>query len=154
MNKVAKKRLCWNCEGNVSVDAETCPFCGVSVVPASLDGTGNSFVPPYAAPSIHQNTEVHRSPYSVAATPVPEMGTREAKEAEEIEPSTDEFKKVVISVALLLGGSVFFLFGLALFLFSNNGIFSLHWNGAIWFVYTFMSLPMLFFGWKALMKLE
>ena len=47
MNKTAKKRLCWNCEGSVSLEAETCPYCGVSVIPATLENINAGFTPSY-----------------------------------------------------------------------------------------------------------
>lgn len=147
MSTNAKKRLCWNCEGSVSITEETCPFCGVSVVLSSLDGTGTSFTPPYT-PS--QSTSIPRSPYSFEEEKVQVV----AEEEEAAPSSLDEFKYVVLAVTLLLSGSVFFLFGLALALFSNQGIFSLHWNSNLWYVYTLFGLPSLFFGWRALTRLK
>lgn len=154
MNKSPRKRLCWNCEGSVSLAEEICPFCGVSVVPAFLEGTGADFTPPYSSNS-EKGFEVPKSPYSIDQDK--DMAATEsahAKEADDGEPAVDEFKRVVIAVSLLLTGSVFFLFGLALVLFSQNGIFTLQWNGDIWFIYTILALPLLFVGWKSLMKLE
>jgi hypothetical protein len=159
MSKVPKSRLCWNCEGSVSIAEETCPFCGVSVVPASLDGPISNFAPPYN-PHAHQDNHVPHSPYghshshSHTEEVAPEHHKRAAHVVEEAAPEIDEFKKVLQAVTLLLSGSVFFLFGLALVLFSTNGTFVLQWNGALWFVYTLLSLPLLFFGWRALMKLD
>jgi hypothetical protein len=65
MNKVLKKRLCWNCEGSVAVNAETCPYCGVSVIPATLEGAEVGFTPSYnkeAASGL--NSQFFKSPYS------------------------------------------------------------------------------------------
>lgn len=153
MNKVPKSRLCWNCEGSVSIAEETCPFCGVSVVPASLDGTINTFVPPYASHASDGNIPV--SPYGGTDTHHShEHHKHTPHAAEEVEPAIDEFKKIVQAVTMLLSGSVFFLFGLALVLFSTNGVFTLQWDGTLWFLYTLISLPLLIFGWRALMKLE
>ncbi len=33
-----KKKLCWNCEGNVSLEQEICPYCRASIVPSIDDG--------------------------------------------------------------------------------------------------------------------
>lgn len=144
MNKVLKTRLCWNCEGSVSIAEETCPFCGVSVVPASLDPSPlNNFAPPY---SIDKSTSL-TSPYIV-------NNEQFSQVQEELEPSIDEFKKTIIATSLLLTGSVFFIFGLALMLFSTDGVFILRWNGTLWFIYSALSLPLLLLGWRSLMKLE
>ena len=153
MKEAMKKRLCWNCEGSISVGEETCPFCGVSVIPATLDGTSSGFMPPYAH-QIVKNNEIPPSPYSPWDEDDKSSSKKTSKEPVEPEPSMDEFKKVVIAVTLLLSGSVFFLFGLALVLFSTEGTFSLRWDGSFWFLYLVLSLPLLYFGWKSLMKLE
>lgn len=150
--KSPRKRLCWNCEGSVSIAEEICPFCGVSVVPAFLEGAGTHFAPPYST-SDQKDFDPPKSPYSIDVE-LPQLADNETREPEEEEPSFDEFKRVVVAVLLLLSGSVFFLFSLALGLFSRNGVFTLHWNGTIWFVYMFLALPLLFLGWKSLMKLD
>lgn len=133
------------------MDEETCPFCGVSVIPASLDGTSNGFVPPYA-PHLAKNSDIPPSPYGPWDDETKE--TKESSPQKNAEPSMDEFKKVVMAVSFLLAGSVFFLFGLALVLFSTEGTFSLKWDGSFWYVYMLLATPLLYFGWKSLMKLD
>jgi len=152
MNKVPKSRLCWNCEGSVSLAEETCPFCGVSVVPASLDGTPPSFAPPYS-PSVLQSRDVPPSPYGHVEESPFEHRKEGAMAVEETETLVDEFKKTIQAVTLLLSGSVFFIFSLALALFSTNGTFTLQWDGTLWYVYMLLSLPLMIFGWRALLKL-
>lgn len=154
MNNSLKKRLCWNCEGSVSIAEETCPFCGVSVVPAFLEGTNNSFAPPYAMGN-SQSASIPRSPYDAEpeAKDLLETAAR-VKESEEDEPATDEFKRVMIAVTLLLSGSVFFMFGIVLALFSHDGLLTLQWDGAYWYIYTALAIPLFFFGWRSLSKLD
>lgn len=154
MSKSQKKRLCWNCEGSISFQEEVCPFCGVSVVPAFLEGTEANFAPPYSMNS-EKDFGIPRSPYDTSDDKThSEADDSSIKDENDPEPTLDEFKRTVLAVVLLLSGSVFFLFGLALALFSQNGIFTLHWNGNIWFAYTLLALPLLFIGWRSLMKLE
>lgn len=155
MNNSQKKRLCWNCEGSVSIAEETCPFCGVSVVPAFLEGTNNSYAPPYAIGSTHE-TAVPRSPYD----PIPDDEDASAdpvsliKGKDAAEPAADEFKSTILAVTLLLTGSVFFMFGLVLALFSHDGVLTLRWDGAYWYIYTALAIPLFFFGWRSLSHLE
>jgi hypothetical protein len=153
MNKNPKKKLCWNCEGNVSVVEETCPYCGVSIVPASLDNPSTRFSPPYNPSSVHEGA-IPRSPYAPQEDKESGNSEKLPAEVEENEESLEEFKKVLISVCLLLAGSVFFLFGLALALFSRDGLLILQWNGNLWYIYTGLSLAMLLLGWRALLKIE
>jgi len=152
MSKQLKKRLCWNCEGSIVVSEETCPFCGVSVIPASLDGPGQSFAPPYQFSSIAESS-IPNSPYAGEETHHTEDKQVKTIESSEFD-STKEFKNSLISTLLLLTGSVFFLFGLALVLFTRNGVFTLQWNGNFWFIYLGLSLPLLILGWRSMHKLE
>lgn len=154
MTKNQKKRLCWNCEGSVSIAAETCPYCGVSVVPASLDAPIHNFAPSYR-PGAPQEGAIPRSLYA----PEEKILLQEEiqpriKEIEESENSLDSFKSSLIAVVLLLVGSVFFMFGLVLVLFSNNGLLTLQWDASVWFVYFGLSFPLLLMGWRALSKLD
>lgn len=154
MNKPTKKRLCWNCDGSVSTEAEVCPYCGVSVAPASLDGTSQSFAPLYqpaahthATPPTPTYTRSEHKEEAVAATiQEEEQNPRDA--------SFIEFKNVLWAVSLLLTGSVFLLFGLTLTMFSHHGVLTLQWNADIWPLYLILALPCMFFGWKSWSRLE
>lgn len=137
MSKSLKRKLCWNCEGGVSFEEENCPFCGVYLSPHGSENEDEEdiedfFSPPYPA---EKEEEVLSPP----------------KEKKEIE---SDLKKVAVPITLLLSGTVFFLFGLALFLFSRGGIFILRWNGSYWHLYLSFGLAALFFGWKSLNRLS
>lgn len=149
--KQKKKKLCWNCEGNVSIEAENCPYCGVYLSP-----TGNAekdlHSPPYGKTQAETPIEVPASPYATQETV-----TTDAAKAELPEKSGESFdlmKNIIQPLLLLLAGSVFFIFGLALLLFSHNGVFTLRWNGSYWFLYLLLGVPMLFFGWLSLQQLR
>lgn len=151
MNQPSKKRLCWNCEGSVSVEAETCPYCGVSVVPATLENANINFMPSYNM-GMAQDSAIPRSPYEGKEEQEP---TSDAiQEKEESQPAYDEFQWTLLATVLLLTGSVFFLFGLALMLFSHNGMLILKWDGSLWWLYAALAFPLLFFGWRYLSKLD
>lgn len=151
-----KKKLCWNCEGNVSLDDENCPYCGVSVIPASLE-IPNLHAPPYQMGHIQENV-IPRAPYKSEEhldSTNEAHADKSKEEGEDIEDtSINEFKNILLSLLFLLTGSLFFLFGLTLMLFSHNGLFTLQWNGTMWYIYSLLSIPLLFFGWRALLKLD
>ena len=67
---------------------------------------------------------------------------------------TNDLKEIVLPLLLLSAGSVFFLFGLVLFLFSSDGILTLEWNGHLWYAYFIISLPLTLFGWHTLQKFD
>ncbi len=142
MSKALKKKLCWNCEGGVSYEEENCPFCGVYLSPHGREEDDEEeetdfFTPPYP-------TEKEEE------TPLAKPSSKEVK----LNTSSSDLKKVAVPVTLLLSGTVFFLFGLALFLFSRGGLFILRWNGSYWHVYLGFGLAALFFGWKSLNNLS
>lgn len=156
MSIIQRKRLCWNCEGSVSLSEETCPFCGVSVVPAFLDGSSAEFAPPYSS-SPEKDYAIPKSPYDMRGEKLDlsDHDTRSESSEPGQETDLDEFKRVAIAVTLLLSGSVFFIFSLALGLFSNeSGVLTLHWDGSYWYIYTLFALPLILFGWRSLSQLD
>lgn len=150
MSKPVKSKLCWNCEGTVSLVEETCPYCGVSVIPATLDGTYDGFAPPYRS-SGSQEEMSHESPYDLREE---EGKPSVVEEVAVAEVPGDEAKRAIFAVVALLAGSVFFLFGLVLVLFSQHGVFTLQWNANYWYFYLAFSLPLLILGWRVLSKLD
>lgn len=144
MSTTQKTKLCWNCEGSVSVELENCPYCAVYLGPP--EGGDDLLDPPYRM-SEEGDQQAPAAPYALE-----EAADEQVKEA--AQTSVDEVKTVALPLAFLSLGTVFFMFGLVLLLFSHQGVLTLHWNGHYWFIYLFTALPMLFLGWRALNKLE
>ncbi|MGZ3633930.1 MAG: hypothetical protein ACXWM7_06595 [Parachlamydiaceae bacterium] len=111
MSENTKKKLCWNCEGNVSLYEDTCPYCRASILP-----------------QIDSNQEENPT---------------EKKES-------TEGTSTAITMALLMGGTFFFLFGCLLYFFSEGDYFVLRWSNSYWFMYLLIALPMLYFGFQKL----
>lgn len=153
-----KKKLCWNCEGRVSFQDENCPYCGVYISPLGVGENENKeslFSPPYKVDGQEEERHVPASPYPVNEEPEP------TQTPEAVVPSSsksenpflsEEVRTIVLPLVLLLSGSAFFLFGIALLLFSQNGVFTLQWNGGSWYLFLLCALPMLFFGWRYLQQ--
>ena len=151
MTTTPKKKLCWNCEGRVSLEEENCPYCAVYLGPAP-DENGESkdiLAPPYRIVETDEEN-VPPSPYK---SELPEEQPAE-EETTDLTVAKKDTKEVVLPLALLSAGSLFFLFGLILLLFSEHGVFTLTWNGEYWYFYLIFALPMLFFGWRALQKFD
>lgn len=145
MNQMKKKKLCWNCEGSVDKEAENCLFCGVYLHPEEIKNKKKEVDDEDFTP-IYQEEEISDEPSS-SSSPLKE------------EPSIENllsktYSSTLLPTLFLLSGSFFFLFGLILYLFSKDGVFSLQWNGNFWFLYLFISLPLLFMGWRALSSFE
>lgn len=140
MSGTTKKRLCWNCEARVSLEEENCTYCGVYLSPASFPGLQNDEIPePLYKPGIESS--IPKSPYEALYTPQNSSDSSTFVKQ-------DDLGSIVFSVSLLLGGGILLLFGIILFVFSSNNLFTLQWNTTYWFVYLFVSLPMLYYGWQ------
>ena len=148
MSKPEKKKLCWNCEGNVSRTAENCPYCAVYLNPESVE---ENDVKPFYSPQSSNGT-IPKAPYS----PQGESGSEDAQE--EAPPVKSEhheeslFRSLFLPITLLTAGLFSFLFAVILFLFSTNGVLTLEWDGELWYLYAIAGAPLLFSGWKFLEK--
>lgn len=138
MNKKNDKRLCWNCDGSVSLHFSQCPYCG-----SDLN------TPP------QESGQVPKSPYgnqlfSKGFTVSDEEWDHALEKESEKEEGIHASKRDVIALLLLLPGVVFLLFGMALFFFSSGGTLTLEWNQNLAYFYFVGAIPLLFLGWRAL----
>jgi hypothetical protein len=158
MSKNAKKKLCWSCEGRVAREAENCPYCGVYLSPNVPEVANTSpakpLTPPYTIPT-QANQKALAAPYQPQNTQEDSEGDSEEGDKEVATPmESNDTKAVMIPLILLLAGSVLFIFGATLYLFSHNGVFTLRWNGDYWMYYLLLALPMLIWGWLSLGKIN
>lgn len=166
MNKKNDKKLCWNCDGSVSLQIDHCPYCGVDLTrenaiqetpsfsrkqdPVSEQGPylGHPFQRAY------QEESIPPPPYANFENSAEEWVPKVQEEAppqeqEEAAPETSN-KNDMIAFLLLLPGIVFFLFGLVLLFFSDDGVLTLEWNQSFAYFYFLGALPLLILGWRAL----
>lgn len=157
MNMAIKKKLCWNCEGSVGFSEEHCPFCGVYLSPTSPPEEevnlteSEEFVhePPYRLDEEREKNQEHSSPYSSQDSKKNHQHSSSASSS-----SADELRQIATPMVMILAGSVFFLFGLVLVLFSKDGKLTLQWKSDFWYVYMTCSLLMLFWGWRTLQLID
>ena len=163
MSTAVKKKLCWNCEGNVSRQADNCPYCGVYLHRENDDHDEEydeieeeDITPPYQPEptnSKQMDPIIPTPPYAAQESPTaPEAYIQQA--AKPLLQLSSGWKAVVFPLTFLLAGSVFLLFGLILFLFSQNGTLTLQWNGEYWYAYLLVALPLLYLGWNTLQNLS
>lgn len=143
-----KKKLCWNCEGRVSLEEENCPYCAVYIGPAvdEKKEQKRSFNPPYRV----VDTEDQAPPASPYGKEEPE----EHKETDALDLSIakNDFKKTVFPLILFSSGTLFLLFGFVLWIFSEQGSLTLSWSSEYWYAYILSALVMLFIGWRSMHK--
>lgn len=164
------QRQCSRCEEYIHPQSTSCPYCGIDLTTSK---NANPTVAPQPNPLIINLSKplnplaIPASPYTPSANslpiPAPEASFKEnhaphkLPEAPEEAPSNASarsFFMLLTPLLLLLSGSIFSLFGAILALYSEGGVFTLHWNSSYWPLYLGLAAPLLFFGWRALNKLE
>lgn len=160
MSATTKKKLCWNCDGNVPLKAEHCPYCSVYIEQTNDieedEDREEAQAPPYATRSSLRQTN-NAAPAPPFALPKKDKAHHPSKSKptqQKEPPANNPTSRIVTILALLAFGSIFALFGLVLFLFSENGVFILRWNGDHWPVYLIVGPVFLIFGWRLLNKLD
>src|SRR5262249_49875727 len=101
-----KRRLCWNCEGEILLDAVACPYCGMNV-----EGEGGGMLkkedpldPPYRLAAAK---EVPQAPYPAASS-------AEEQKTKFQDSLNDDPRTVLLSLLLTILGGTLAVFGLAL----------------------------------------
>lgn len=155
MSAIPKKKLCWNCDGNISYEVDNCPYCGVYVQGAEWD-EDTSWNPTYHPPK--EESEVPAPLYAVAENQLEE----ERCTVESLplsnniapSPSLSSFKRDFFPLFFLMAGSIALLFGVVLILFAKNGTLTLQWKGSYGYYFLLFSIPLLLMGWRSLQQIE
>ncbi len=153
-----KKKLCWNCDGNIAKEVDNCPYCGVYVHSPDLD-ENNGWNIPYV--SGNKKEEIPSPFYQIHENNQTDDESEESEVLSDIHeeknsaiPVLQQLKEDVLPVLFLMSGSIFFLFGIVLLLFSTNGTLTLQWNGNLWPYFLALAVPFVFFGWKYLLQMD
>lgn len=155
MNKKIDKKLCWNCDGEVSLHLSQCPFCGVDATQAPLQRDPASFKG-FSNPFQTAAADIPKPPYANVFGASDEEWNKSLNEEEPEgvkEPDSSDSRKAkseMVALLLLLPGVVFFLFGLTLFFFSDDGVLALEWNQNMAYFYFLGAAPLILLGWRAL----
>ncbi|MEZ5315297.1 MAG: hypothetical protein R3E91_03685 [Chlamydiales bacterium] len=163
MTKKNDKLLCWNCDGNVSLHLQQCPYCGVNLSHPSENieeernpfqnfanpfqssiSTDQGIPPPPFANAFDQESGITDEEWNHSLSE--KTHSSEHKE----EPTSSTNRRELIALLLLLPGVVFFLFGIVLMIFSSEGVLTLQWRQNFGYFYFFGALPLIFFGWHRL----
>jgi hypothetical protein len=153
MSKKNDKRLCWNCEGNVSHHLSQCPYCGVDVTHPQLRDENNPFKGFGNQFQSNTKQEIPQPPYAKEQTKEYAVTKEELSLNAEKEITKEESplttKREIKAFLLLFPGIIFCLFGLALILFSSDGVLTLQWNQNVAYFYFLGATPLLYLGWRA-----
>lgn len=156
MNAVPKKKLCWNCEGNVAKTIDNCPYCGVYLHAQELE-ENSTWNPSY---SPNSKMEEIPSPLYQIQSEDEEIQEQQddplASNSKSLDWSAlfEQLKQDIFPTLFLMMGSIFFLFGVVLLLFSQNGTFTLQWQESDGLYFLLFALPLVGFGWMYLQRLD
>ncbi|WP_068468648.1 hypothetical protein [Candidatus Protochlamydia phocaeensis] len=156
MSAVPQKKLCWNCDGNVSKEIDNCPYCGVYLHAGQEEEDASS----WGFSSSSKKEEIPAPLYQVngdIANSTLSSKSEEEDEEASVSPASltlAQLKQDVFPLLLLMFGSVFFLFGIILLLFSQNGTLTLQWDSHYWPFFLLLSFPAIYLGWRFLHQME
>ncbi len=153
------QKMCWNCDGHVHVYELQCPYCGADLTEhQEVDEEWEEETEEKEDEStalVTQEEEVDPPPFQEFLEEERLDLTEEEESWEKTEKKADpDLDNPLASLLLLLPGSLFFLFGLALFLFSKDGVLVFQFKAKYWFVYLLGSWPLLYLGYRSLFTTE
>lgn len=159
------QKMCWNCDGHVHVYEMQCPYCGADLT--KHEETEKEYIEEeFSEPTTEEfeerktlveEPEEEDPPFQSLIEDEERLDLQEEEEAWEKSPKSKEepdLDNPLASLILLLPGSLFFIFGLSLFLFSKEGFLTFHFRAKYWFVYLLGSWPLLYLGWRSLFPKE
>lgn len=153
MSAIPKRKLCWNCEGNVVNHLDNCPYCGVYLNVSPEEDL--SWNPNYQ--QTEKLDEIPIPPYQSKTDLISDLTENieaESHQNVQLDSLFSQLKRDIFPILFLMAGSLFFLFGIVLVLFSQNGKFTLQWEEADALFYLSFSFPLLILGWYLFQKLE
>ncbi len=160
-------KMCPSCDGSISMDAIFCPYCGSNVFEKnenlaeqkteddvkslSYEETLSSlYPPPYKPKAIQTATTKY---YDEEKDIEKDDKENQEKYADDSAPIEKE-KNALIPTALFWLGINILVFSVLLLVFSQNGVLYLKWNAKFWFLYSIISIPLVYFGFKGLKNLD
>lgn len=162
MSAVPQKKLCWNCEGNVAKDIDNCPYCGVYLHAAEIEE--NSIWNPAYRPKIDEKnipsplyqiqSESHRDDDLDPEEQLESSLLSDESKSIKLNDVLSQLKHDVFPILFLMMGSIFFLFGVVLLLFSQNGTLTLQWQESDGIYFLALALPLVGFGWMYFHRLD
>lgn len=154
MSAIPKKKLCWNCDGNVSKEVDNCPYCGVYLHASEIEEENSLWN--YSSPSTKAWEPEEETSEVAEEESEEQVITSSAIPFFQHSPAiSQEIKRDVLSVLFLMTGSIFFLFGTILFLFADEqGNFTLQWKASYWIYFFSAAVPLLYMGWRFLNQLD
>jgi len=155
MKPKKRQKLCHNCEGEIDVDVIVCPFCAADLREEKPEqrycshpqSFSNNQMTQSLYPSSIQDQEVQKP------SEIPSRISHQEEAFQDVPSEENKQAGLFVPTVLFTLGVQLFIFGLLMLLFSHKGTVILKWDARFWFVYLFVAVPFLIFGYRALSKL-
>jgi hypothetical protein len=166
-----RQKMCSNCDGRISYEATICPYCGTEQAPLEPESQmplfknqslQDSLTTLYSPPYSQKNSSFQEEPAPVKKKPeifkevksTFSTNSGNPMPINETENSSTAGSKQnpIVPLLILSLGSNLFILGLIQFFFSKEGFLNLQWDASFWFIYTLISLPLLYLGYKKATK--
>lgn len=142
-----RQKLCQNCDGEVDLDVIFCPYCGADLLEEKPDRPDES--------SFEKSSQkLYSPPYSPKKSIALNLDEEDPPAKEETDEKPVLSKNTFWATFLFTLGVQAFLMGILLFIFSENGVVHLKFDAKMWLFYLVFSIPMLYFGWKAISHID
>lgn len=148
MKPKKRKKLCYNCDGEIDVDVIVCPFCAADLREEKPEQRYESYITHVDASRHGQQASVHGADLSID-----ESLEEDSLNLDDEEETTSKQKAILPTVLFTLGVQLCLLSVLML-LFSHKGVVLLKWDARYWFFYLAVSAPLIFFGYRSIQKIQ
>jgi len=173
MKSAEREKICYNCEGRIALDAETCPYCASDQTRSSMqnsfqtpifqnqsleDSLTSLFTPPYQGKRPQFSEPTHQEEENQSMPVQEEMPLyREVTEKPQMDPmmgapkpesQEEPSQNALLPTILLVIGANLFILGMMQLIFSKDGFLRLEWDASNWFFYCLIGAPLLYFGYK------
>ncbi|MCB1213133.1 MAG: hypothetical protein KDK40_02435 [Chlamydiia bacterium] len=145
-----KTKLCASCEGNIPLDADSCPYCGHGLV----DREERLLTPIQKSPSISSQPPPPFNLY--VREPLQSHPSEQEQHSSPFDSYSPagEMIKVCIPLFGLLFGSLFTFFGIILSVFSVDGTLTLSWSASNATPFLLLGIPALIIGIYFLLSVD
>ncbi|WP_213358272.1 phage holin family protein [Chlamydiifrater phoenicopteri] len=150
------QRLCWKCEGSVSVHVAQCPYCSAFLQDPPVPGS--AFSSCHLSPEQSQEGGPEGAPglFAVSSSDWDSVLSSEKRcplEEQAVQASFDD--KLIdwrefLPFVLISSGLGMVMFSVLLFLFSKDGVVTLSWNKSAMMYCFLVGAPALYKGYKML----
>lgn len=152
-----RSKMCPNCEGSVAYEVSICPYCGNSVFDKNANSASQKTSDNAKSMSYEETlASLYPPPYKPKV--MDNDSTFEKEEVSSVAQVKEEVEELprnnLVPTMLFWIGINILVFSLILLVFSKDGFLYLKWNASFWYLYSLISLPLLYFGFKGLSSIK